>query len=167
VRVAHTATWGVAGGIAVVIRVATGHLADGSDPETVKRPRGVAPPVRVVHEEAGGSDTERVLATDVAVADGLLSRARGLMLRRSVPDDYALVFRFDGQSRRGLHMLFVPFAIDAVWLADGVVQRVATLSAWTGRGSAVADTVVELSAGAAAGVEAGDRVRIESSATHR
>lgn len=136
-------------------------------PETVKRTGVVVRPVRVVHEGPGESETERVLATDVAVADGPLSRARGLMFRRSVPDDYALVFRFDGQARRRLHMLFVPFDIDAVWLADEIVQRVATLSAWTGQGSAVADTVVELSAGAAAGVESGDRVRIESSATHR
>jgi len=117
--------------------------------------------VRVVHERTGGSDTERVLATDVAAADSWLARARGLTFRRSVPDDYALVFRFDGQALRPLHMLFVPFDIDAVWLADGVVQQVATLSSWTGRGSAVADTVVELPAGAAADVEAGDRVRVE------
>ncbi len=118
--------------------------------------------MRVVHEAKTETDPERVLATDVAVADTLFSRARGLMFRRSVPDDYALVFRFDGQARRRLHMLFVPFAIDAVWLADGIVQQVATLPAWTGRGGAVADTVLELPEGAAAGVETGDRIRVES-----
>lgn len=114
--------------------------------------------MRVVHETKEG---DRVLATEVAVADTALAKARGLMFRRSVPDDYALVFRFDGQARRQLHMLFVPFDIDAVWLADGVVQRVATLSAWTGFGGAVADTVLELPGGAAASVESGDRVRVE------
>jgi uncharacterized membrane protein (UPF0127 family) len=109
---------------------------------------------RVVHEG-------RTLATDVDVAESLLAKGRGLMFRRSIPDDYALVFPFDDASARTLHMLFVPFDIDAVWVRDGTVERVARLSAWTGRGRAVADTVVELPAGAAAGVEMGDGIRIE------
>jgi hypothetical protein len=115
--------------------------------------------VQVVHVPTDGD--ERVLASDVAVAESWLARARGLMFRRSVPDDYALVFPFGSQGRRSLHMLFVPFDIDAVWVADGVVQRVARLSAWTGLASGVADTVVELPAGAAEGVAAGDRLRVE------
>lgn len=80
------------------------------------------------------------------------------MFRQSLPDDAALVFRFQTQADRPLHMVFVPFAIDAVWLCDEVVQRVATLSPWTGHGRAVADTVIELPAGGASGVSAGDRV---------
>lgn len=117
--------------------------------------------MRVVHERETGTRPERVLATNVDVADGPFSQARGLMFRRSVPDEYALVFSFDRQARRGLHMLFVPFDIDAIWLTGEVVQQVARLSAWVGRDRAVADTVLELPEGAAAGVDAGDRVRIE------
>ena len=113
--------------------------------------------MRVVHE-AGG---ERVIASDVDVADGLLSKARGLMFRRSVPDGYALVFPFRRVRRRSLHMVCVPFDIDAVWLVDGEVQQVRRLPAWTGLGRARADTVVELPAGAAGGVEVGDTVHIE------
>jgi uncharacterized membrane protein (UPF0127 family) len=113
----------------------------------------------VVHD-AGGE--RRTLATDVEVADTLVSQTRGLMFRRSIPEDYALVFEFDGQSRRGLHMLFVPAPVDAVWLCDGVVQQVDRLAPWIGHGHAVADTVIELPAGAAAGVEAGDRVAVET-----
>jgi hypothetical protein len=110
---------------------------------------------RVVHGD------ERVLATDVAVADSLLSKARGLMFRRSFPDGAALVFPFDDVAARTLHMVAVPFDIDAVWLRDGRVEQVSRLSAWTGLGRAPADTVIELPAGAADGVRKGDAVRIE------
>ena len=113
--------------------------------------------MRVVH--ADGS--ERVIASDVDVADGLLSKARGLMFRRSVPNDYALVFPFGRPGRRSLHMVCVPFDIDAIWLVDGEVRQVRRLSAWTGLKWGRADTVVELPAGAADGLEAGDAVRIE------
>ncbi|WP_248897892.1 DUF192 domain-containing protein [Haloplanus halobius] len=113
---------------------------------------------RVVHRHDGD---QRTLATDVSVADSLLSRARGLMFRRSFPAGSALVFRFDGGAPRALHMVGVPFDIDAIWLRGGRVERVARLSAWTGLGRAPADTVIELPAGAAAAVSEGDVVRIE------
>ena len=122
-------------------------------------PAGAASrPVRVVHE---ADDGERVVAGDVEVADGLVSKGLGLMFRRSVPDDYALVFPFDGPGERSLHMVAVPFDVDALWLVDGEVRRVARLAAWTGLGRARADTVVELPAGAADGVAVGDTVRVE------
>ena len=114
--------------------------------------------MRVVHEADAG---RRTLASDVDVADGLLSKARGLMARRSVPEQYALVFPFGRVATRRLHMVFVPFDVDALWLADGEVRRTRRLAAWTGYGRARADTVVELPAGAADGVEAGDRVHFE------
>lgn len=114
--------------------------------------------MRVVHDPVDGS--ERTLATEVESADGLVSQGLGLMFRRSIPDDYALAFRFDGPSTRGLHMVFVPFDIDALWLVDGEVQATKRLRAWRGHGRARADTVLEIPAGAADGVAAGDRVRV-------
>ncbi|WP_336136203.1 DUF192 domain-containing protein [Natronomonas amylolytica] len=114
--------------------------------------------MRVVHEVDG---EKRTLASDVELADGLLSQGLGLMFRRSIPDDYALVFPFSKPRQRGLHMVCVPFDIDTVWLVDDEVQQVKRLSAWTGHGRARADTVIEMPADAAAGVETGDRVRIE------
>ncbi len=114
--------------------------------------------MRVVHEADG---TERALATDVEIADGIVSQGLGLMFRRSVPDGYAIVFPFSRVSKRGLHMVFVPFDIDALWLVDGRVQARKRLSAWTGYGRAEADTVVELPAEAAEGVAVGDTVRVE------
>lgn len=102
-----------------------------------------------------------MLATDVETADWMLPQAVGLMFRRSLPEEYALVFPFGRARRRGLHMLFVPFDVDAVWLREGQVQQVKRLRAWLGLGVATADTVVEFPAGAADGVERGDELRIE------
>ncbi len=113
--------------------------------------------MQVRHESEDGS---AILASTVDHATGVLSRGRGLMFRRSIPDDYALVFEFDGVASRSLHMLFVPFPIDAIWIADGEVTRVETLSAWTGLGKAKADLVIELPAGAGADVSVGERVSV-------
>lgn len=114
--------------------------------------------MRVVHDPGG---EERVLATNVERAEGIVRQGIGLMFRRSIPDDYAMVFPFGSQRKRGLHMLFVPFDVDACWLCDGVVQHVTTMSAWTGHGSAVCDSVIEAPAGTFDGVKDGDRVLVE------
>lgn len=118
--------------------------------------------MRLVHEPAGDVDdgSSRTLATRVERAETFLARMRGLMFRRSIPDDYALVFHFGDPATRSLHMLFVPFAIDALWLVDGEVQAVDTLPAWRGFEWGRADTVVELPADRAVGVEPGDEVRL-------
>ena len=104
--------------------------------------------------------TEQVLATEVETADSFLSQARGLMFRRSIPDDYALVFRFDEVASRDVHMVFVPFPLDVLWLRDGEVQRTERLSAWTGLAEAEADQLIELPAGSADEVAVGDDVRL-------
>ena len=102
------------------------------------------------------------LATQVEVADSFGAKLKGLMFRTHVPEDYALVFRFDRASRRSVHMVFVRTPIDVLWVADGTVTRRATLAPWTGFGWARADTIVELAAGTAADVDAGDRVTVAS-----
>lgn len=114
--------------------------------------------MRVVHEADG---TERTLAREVEVADGLLSQGVGLMFRRSIPEDYALVFPFGRATKRGLHMLCVPFEVDALWLVGDEVQHVERLSAWTGHDRARAETIVELPGGGAEAVEPGDTVYVE------
>ncbi|RLM59685.1 DUF192 domain-containing protein [Halobellus sp. Atlit-31R] len=113
--------------------------------------------MRLEHRRDGDS---RTLASDVEVVDTFLSKARGLMFRRSVPDDYAMVFRFAEAGERDLHMVFVPFDLDALWLVDDEVRAKQRLRAWRGLGAETADTVVELPAGAAADVEPGDTVRM-------
>jgi uncharacterized membrane protein (UPF0127 family) len=113
--------------------------------------------VRLVHESDGRT---RTLATEVETADSFLSKAKGLMFRRSIPDDYALVFRFDGVGTRDVHMVFVPFPLDVLWLRDSEVVRKERLSPWTGLAKAEADQLIELPAGSADGVAVGDEIRI-------
>lgn len=114
--------------------------------------------MKLLHEPADGD--ERVLASDVETADSLFSQARGLMFRRSIPDDYALVFRFDSVDDRDVHMVFVPFPIDVVWTVGGEVQRVEQLRPWLGLAKARGDQIVELPAGAGDDIEAGDSLRL-------
>ncbi|GAA0546586.1 DUF192 domain-containing protein [Halorubrum ejinorense] len=116
--------------------------------------------VRLVHRPAAATDSETVLASDVDVARSTLEQARGLMFRRSIPDDYALVFPFDEVDTQWLHMLFVPFAIDAVWLVDGEVTEKKRLAPFVGLGRGRADTVIELPADAAGSVAVGDELRL-------
>jgi len=115
--------------------------------------------MRVVHEPDGGDP--RPLATDVEVADSFLSRGRGLMFRRSIPEDYALVFEFARVGRRSVHMLFVPFPIDVLWLETETAVAVERLPPWTGLAAHRADRLIELPASAADDVEEGDVVRVE------
>ena len=114
--------------------------------------------MRLVHDPAGGDS--RTLADDVDVARSTLEQARGLMFRGSIPDGYALVFPFGGAESRWLHMLFVPFSIDALWLVDGEVTATARLAPFVGLARGRADTIVELPAGAADAVVVGDEVRL-------
>jgi uncharacterized membrane protein (UPF0127 family) len=103
------------------------------------------------------TDDGGVLADDVEVADGFVSRAVGLMFRSPVDDGYALVFEFGSERRVGLHTVFVRFPIDAVFLdADDRVVSVRRLRPWLGYAAEPASTVVELPAGGADGVEEGD-----------
>jgi uncharacterized membrane protein (UPF0127 family) len=114
--------------------------------------------VRLVHDPADGES--RTLAADVSFADGFWERARGLMLRDPESFPSALVFRFGRTRQRPLHMALVRAPVDAVWVADDTVTRVKRLAAWRGVGTARADLVAELPAGAASDVRAGDGVRL-------
>ncbi len=76
-------------------------------------------------------------------AKSRFQRLRGHMFRR-YPPDYALVFPGDGVERWSLHMLFVPFALDALFVVDGVVEVVAELAPWTGTAIAEAEEVIEV-----------------------
>jgi uncharacterized membrane protein (UPF0127 family) len=129
--------------------------------------------MRVVHEQddliddQASADT-RVLATNVEIADSMLSQARGLMFRSDLPADFALVMDLDGggfllsgPSRQVVHMLFMRLPIDVLWLVGDEVVKTARLSPWTGIGVAKADRIIELPAGNAEGVREGDTVRLE------
>lgn len=115
--------------------------------------------MQLVHRpESGGGG--QVLASNIEIADSFLQQARGLMFRRSLADDSALVFQFDSAAKRDVHMLFVPFAIDALWLVDNKVVGKKRLKPWIGLGRETAETLLELPAGAADEVAVGDRVAL-------
>jgi uncharacterized membrane protein (UPF0127 family) len=106
------------------------------------------------------NEAGRILASEVDIADTFFSQGMGLMFRRSISDEYALVLRFERQRRRDVHMLFVFMSIDVCWLCDGIVQETKTLRPWIGHASTVADTVIEFPAGTLDGITAGDRIEI-------
>lgn len=120
--------------------------------------------MELVGESAEGK--REMVASRVEFADSVVQRARGLMFR-SVPDDYALVFRFSSVRRRGIHTLFVPDPIDVCWLVEGRVARIERMRTFRGFGFAHADTIVELPAGGADELSVGDRPVVEESGERR
>jgi hypothetical protein len=134
-------------------------------PDETERRRAQAAAEEVTERIAGhpaevDEPRERVLAERVTLAEGPLSQARGLMFRRSLPDGSAMAFRFPDPRGRSLHMLFVPFPIDAVWTVEGEVTKVKRLRSWIGVGWGTADAIYELPAGTAHRVEPGDTVKL-------
>lgn len=117
--------------------------------------------MRLVHESGTGERT--TVSATVETADSFVSKARGLMFRRSLPDDYALAFRFDGPARRAIHTVFVLTPLDVVWVTDDVVTRVERLAPWRGFARAEADLIVEFPAGGATGIDVDDRLYLTES----
>ena len=103
------------------------------------------------------------LATDVEIARSLPARMARLMFRRSVPEDFALVFPFETGGRRSVAMVFGPTPIDVLWGTHNQVTWRSTLTPWTGFGRRFANTVIELAPRAAGGVADGDRVTVAAS----
>ena len=62
--------------------------------------------------------TGQVLATRAELCDTFWRKLRGLMFRRSLDPNNALVFTYAGESiaETSIHMLFVPFPIAVIWL---------------------------------------------------
>jgi uncharacterized protein len=109
-----------------------------------------------------------VLASNVEVASGLWGKFMGLMGRATLPEGDGLWL----PGSNGIHMMFMRFAIDAVFLgradADGtrpVVSIHQRLPAWRGLVPLVrgADGVLELPAGTidATGSAVGDRIALD------
>lgn len=106
--------------------------------------------MRIVNRSTG-----EALAVDAAEAHSLWARFRGLMLRRRLQPGQALII----QPCSSIHMMFMRFAIDAVFFdRDGRVTRVARhVRPWLGFafGGRGAHGVIELPVGAAARIERG------------
>ena len=100
-----------------------------------------------------------VLCERCAIADTFWTRFRGLMGRKSLAQDEGMLFRPGGE----IHMFFMRFPIDAVFCDRElrVVKVVRDLRPWRMAAARGASVVVELAAGAAAGVEVGDQLVLE------
>ncbi len=103
-------------------------------------------------------ETGRVVCARCAIADNPWARLRGLLGRKGLDADEGLLIR----PTNSIHMLFMRFPIDAVFLdRELVVLRVvAGLAPWRMAAQRGAKAVVELPAGAAgrAGISEGTRL---------
>jgi|AKVG01.1.fsa_nt_gi hypothetical protein len=115
----------------------------------------------LIHRDLEGE--AEPLATELELASTWLRQGLGLMFRRRIDGDKAMVFEWDEIDTRDFGMLFVPFDLDILWLCDGQVVKKERLSAWTGRAEGRADCVVELAPGAAERVRVGHEVSLVQS----
>lgn len=78
------------------------------------------------------NSTGDVVLGEVEVADSFWKRFRGLMLRRKFPIGSALLFKFRKPGRYGIHMFFMWFPIDLVYMDSGfrVVEIRERLKPW-------------------------------------
>jgi len=94
--------------------------------------------------------TGEVLANRVELADTFWRRFRGLMFRRNFRRGQALLFKLSKPSRYGVHMFFVRFPIDLLYLNSkfSVVDMRQTLGPWRiHRPRVKANYIVELPVG--------------------
>ncbi len=73
------------------------------------------------------------IATHIECVTTMFRMMRGLMFRRKVPDDYAMVFVFPKPRNGSIHTLFMRFPIDVIFLNnDKIIIDIARLNPWTG-----------------------------------
>ncbi len=60
--------------------------------------------------------TVKVLAKDIIMCDTLWSSMRGLMFRKELKKGEGLLIDLKKDTKAGIHMFFVNFPIDIVWL---------------------------------------------------
>ena len=99
-----------------------------------------------------------VVCARCSIASSPIARTRGLLGRSFLPADEGMLFRRTGS----IHMLFMRFAIDAVFCdRDHVVLHVERgLRPWRIASHRGAKAVLELPEGAAADLRPGDRLSV-------
>lgn len=76
------------------------------------------------------------VATDVDFACSTVKQIKGLMFSKRIPDNYAMVFVMKKARKISLHMLFVNYPIDAIFLDEKKkVIKIAGMKAWIGTSS--------------------------------
>jgi len=75
----------------------------------------------------------KLIASDIEFAEGLISQSKGLMFRKGIAERYALVFILSAPRSVSVHMLFVFFPIDIIFLdSDKKILALKTLKPWIG-----------------------------------
>jgi len=73
------------------------------------------------------------IAKNIEVARTMFRHALGLMFRKSIPYDYSMIFILNKPSQVSIHMLFVFFPIDVIFLnEDKKIICLSRLRPWVG-----------------------------------
>ena len=109
-----------------------------------------------------------VIASDIEYAKSMFSQAKGLMFRSSVPDSYAMIFVLSSPKKISLHMLFVPFPLDVLFLNEEKrIVSTTYLRPWIGTGDSGEKVkyIIELPAGviSRSDLSVGDHVMFDES----
>lgn len=73
------------------------------------------------------------IAKNIEVCRTLISQMIGLMFRSHIPADYAMIFVMKKPASIGIHMLFMRFPIDVIFLNEKkIIVAMAHLKPWTG-----------------------------------
>lgn len=73
------------------------------------------------------------VAKKIEFARGIFEQTLGLMFRRNIPADYAMIFVLKEPSPVNIHMLFVFFPIDVIFLnSEKKITGLSYLKPWAG-----------------------------------
>ncbi len=74
-----------------------------------------------------------VIAKNVEYARTVLNQMLGLMFRKHIPQDFAMIFVMKRLSSVNVHMLFMRFPIDVIFLnEEKEISGLSGLNPWTG-----------------------------------
>lgn len=71
------------------------------------------------------------IASQIDIARSIFSKLAGLMFRKNISQDYAMIFLFKKPAIVGVHMMFMRFPIDVIFLdQDKKIIGISTLKPW-------------------------------------
>ena len=90
-----------------------------------------------------------VIAKNIEFARTMLTQSVGLMFRKSMPHSYSMIFILKKPSRVNIHMLFVFFRIDVIFLnEEKKIMGLSRLKPWVGyKGMKDIKYILEMKAG--------------------
>ena len=73
------------------------------------------------------------IANNIEICRTMTSQALGLMFRSLIPANYAMIFVMKKPASVGIHMLFMRFPIDVIFLnEEKIIVAMASLKPWIG-----------------------------------